>query len=85
MWQSFLVNCNGAAIIPDQIWLDNADIQLFTDASGSVGFGGYFRGSWFQGRWPDQVTEASHSIAWMEFFPIVAAVELWGIVWVGTE
>ena len=49
MWKEFLEKCNGSAIIPEQVWQDNADIQLFTDASGSQGFGGYFQGSWFRG------------------------------------
>ena len=78
MWKEFLAKCNGSAIIPEQVWQDNADIQLFTDASGSQGFGGYFQGSWFRGGWPNHVSELSPSITWMEFFPIVAAVSVWG-------
>ena len=79
MWKEFLEKCNGSAIIPEQVWQDNADIQLFTDASGSQGFGGYFQGLWFQGGgWPNHVCELSPSITWMEFFPIVAAVSVWG-------
>ena len=78
MWKSFLDTCNGAAIIPERVWLENTDIQLYTDASGSIGFGGYFRGSWFQGHWPEHVLASSPSIAWLEFFPIVVAVTIWG-------
>ena len=78
MWSKFLSSCNGATIIPDQVWSCNGDLQLFTDASGSIGFAGYFQGQWFQGRWPDSILVLSPSIAWMEFFPIMVAVSVWG-------
>ena len=78
MWKTFLASCNGVAMFPVQFWLMNSDIQLFTDASGGVGFGGYFEGSWFQGRWPERILASSPSIAWMEFFPILVAVHVWG-------
>ena len=78
MWSRFLESCNGATIIPEQVWLENSDIQMFTDASGSIGFGGYFQGAWFQGRWPQHVSDLSPSITWREFFPIVVAVSVWG-------
>lgn len=54
------------------------DIQLFTDASGEIGFGGFLQGKWFQGKWPDQVMHDKLSIAWLEFLPIVVAIVLWG-------
>ena len=76
MWLVFLRNFNGRAIFPDQFWWEDSDIQLFTDASGEIGFGGYFRGRWFQGRWPREVL--NHSIAWLEFFPILVALVVWG-------
>lgn len=76
MWLLFLRQFNGAAIIPDIAWTEGSDIQLFTDASGELGFGGYFKGKWFQGRWPS-VTYTSKSIAWLEFFPILVAVVVW--------
>jgi len=30
-------------------------MSLYTDAAGGIGFGGYFNGKWFQGRWPVQM------------------------------
>ena len=78
MWCRFLTECNGATIIPEQVWLENSDIQLYTDASGSIGFGGYFQGAWFQGHWPASILAQSPSITWLEFFPIVVAVSIWG-------
>ena len=77
MWQLFLAHFNGTTIFPNQLWHTNDDLQLFTDASGGVGFGGFFNGKWFQGKWPNS-TSNTHSIAWMEFFPVVVAIVLWG-------
>ncbi len=76
-WKFFLRDFNGVSIIQDQMWFGGEDLQLFTDASGGIGFGGYFKGSWFQWKWPNSVKE-SHSIAWLEFFPILTAIVLWG-------
>ncbi len=76
MWLLFLERHNGVSIIPDQMWVGDSVMQLFTDASGGIGFGGYFKGRWFQGKWPDSKKE--RSIAWLEFFPIVVSVVLWG-------
>jgi hypothetical protein len=56
----------------------NRDLQLFTDASGGIGCGGFFQGKWFQGRWPKELKPECRSIAWMELFPIIVAVTLWG-------
>jgi hypothetical protein len=78
MWMVFLRDFNGSAIIPEQFWREDRDLQLFTDASGVLGFGGFFCGKWFQGEWPQKVMHSKRSIAWLEFFPIVVAAVLWG-------
>ena len=78
MWLVFLQSFNGSAIIPDQFWCEDRDLQFFTDASGVIGFGGFFRGNWFQGRWPEKCKSEKHSIAWLEFFPVVVAIVVWG-------
>ncbi len=78
MWLVFLANYNGATIFSDQMWLGDQDVQFFTDASGGIGFGGFYNGWWFQGKWPSQQFASDHSIAWLEMFPIVVAVALWG-------
>lgn len=63
MWLVFLKDFNGATMFMDQMWLGDQDIQLFTDASGGVGFGGFLAGKWFQGRWPSAQFAKDHSIA----------------------
>ncbi len=78
MWRVFLNDYNGATIFSDQSWVGHHDIQFFTDASGGIGFGGFYEGRWFQGAWPSKQFTNEHSIAWLEMFPIVVAVVLWG-------
>ena len=52
-------------------------MELFTDASSSIGFGGFFEGHWFQGRWSHELLARSPSIAFCEFYPLVLAVFCW--------
>ena len=45
-----------------------------------MGLGGYFKGQWFQGRWPHHLLlnrEWGISIEWQELFPIVVACTIW--------
>ena len=51
------------------------NLELYTDAAGSIGFGGYFQGKWFQDHWrPNMQLDQKQgiSIEWQELFPIVA-------------
>ena len=58
---------------------NSADLDLYTDASW-VGFGGYCKRAWFQGR-RDQSSalfcEGELSIAYKEWYPIVITSVLW--------
>ena len=78
MWVIFLKEFNGVSLFQEQRWLAAADLELYTDASGGLGFGGYMKGKWFQGEWPQKIKFQGRSIAWMELFPIVVAVVVWG-------
>ena len=56
------------------------NFELYTDAAGSIGFGGYFQGRWFQGHWPPNMQlnqQQGISIEWQELFPIVVACAIW--------
>ena len=80
MWKVFLDHWNGRSFFLDSAITPSPDLELFTDAAGSIGFGGYFRGKWFQGRWPACMhlsRERGISIEWQELFPIVVACALW--------
>jgi len=82
MWRLFLNHFNGSAIFPDQAWCHEADLEWFTDASAGIGCGGFFQGRWFQSKWPNAKFK-NKSIAWLEFFPIVVSVVLWGDLLIG--
>nr|XP_054749833.1 uncharacterized protein LOC129255509 [Lytechinus pictus] len=77
-WYSFLQDFNGNVWFSNQFTQRNAELHFFTDASGSIGFGAYFQGKWTQGKWPVGVCTPVYSIAFLELFPIVVGLHLWG-------
>ena len=81
-WQEFLPTWNGTAQFVDQQPTDAADLELYTDASGTHGCGAYFQGKWFHHDWqPHQQLSECVSIQWQELFAIVAAALTWGHTW----
>jgi len=57
-----------------------SDVEVTSDAVGSLSFGAYLRGGgrggWFSGTWaPSQATQP---IAYKELFPTVIAAHVWG-------
>ena len=54
-------------------------MNLYTDASGSEGWGAFWSGRWLQSHWlPAQLVKP---ILWKELFTIVNAVNTWGHQW----
>ena len=47
MWKYFLTNWNGISFFYESQLTAASYIVLFTDASGSYGYGGYYQGKWF--------------------------------------
>ncbi|KAL5517749.1 hypothetical protein EMCRGX_G003358 [Ephydatia muelleri] len=74
-WYRFLPSWNGVSIILDLNW---KAINLFTGASGALGYGAYFNGAWFRGDWLPHQKPPMQSIQWQEFFAIIAAACTWG-------
>ena len=58
-WPKFLPSWNGCAIVPDPYWTRTPDLELFTDASGSLGYGIYYMGHWVAAPWPPLLQERS--------------------------
>lgn len=84
MWLQFLKNWNGVSLFHEPFITTAADFSLFTDASSTKGFGGYFQGKWFSNPWPcdlPAVSDNSLSMAFLELYPIVVAAVLWGDKW----
>ena len=77
MWKTFLSTWNGRSFFLDTAVTPSPDLELYTDASGTVGFGGFFQGKWFQGKWPPhlQINKAQGiSIEWQNYS------QLWSLV-----
>lgn len=67
---------NGKYFFLGETFLDNETIQLYTDASGSHGYGAVFGKSWFYGTWDAEWRDFNITVK--ELYPIVLAVEVWG-------
>ena len=65
----------------DPTWTPAPELQLFTDASGALAFGGCWKGAWFSQPWPPHL--ASKAIEWKELYAIVITCETWGTHWSG--
>ncbi|XP_030292106.1 uncharacterized protein LOC115592964 [Sparus aurata] len=81
MWRDFLSSWNGISFFYDDHVTQPQDIQLYTDAAPSVGFGGYYGGRWFTSAWPPELSSLSPSSALFELYPVVIAALLWGHEW----
>ena len=83
-WLRFLKNWNGINMFYNSTFISSYDMELYTDASSTIGFGGYFGGKWFYSSWPTEIkniTNSKHSMAFFELYPIVVAAVLWGASW----
>ena len=76
VWQKILSGFNGRSLFLSDDWHDSHQLQLYTDASGTLGFGAVFRKNWCYGEWPD--SWRLRNIAFLEFNPIVLSLHLWG-------
>ncbi len=83
MWHSFLLDWNGISFFLMNKHTFAADFELYTDASSMHGFGAYFQGKWFAGKWPEGISihDTESSMAFLELYPIVAAAVLWSHNW----
>ena len=77
VWRSFLLQHNRKTFFLDHKFLSQQALQLYTDASTTIGFGGYMGTKWFQGLWPMDCTKVN--IAILEIYPILIAFKLWGV------
>lgn len=78
-WLHFGQTWNGAAFFLDPAWTPAHNLQIYTDASSTLGYGAYWNGAWFSTPWPSHL--AHHSIEWKELYAVVMACEVWGTHW----
>ena len=86
-WLEFLPKWNGRSFILQREWTLANDLNLFTDASGTIGFGIHYQGDNCRALqslaepWPDHIIQSIYSIQWKELFPIFVAATIWGHQW----
>lgn len=78
-WRAFAQQWNGRSFFLSPKWIPSTSLQLFTDSSGTIGYGAYYQDHWFQGKWKHG--EFNQSIQWKELYPIVLAAATWGHHW----
>ena len=80
-WRILLDKWNGKAFFLQQEWTNSPDIGLYTDASGSIGWGAYYQSEnrWIQGIWSSE--HLQYNITYKELYAIVAACSTWGAHW----
>ena len=66
----------GNVFFLDDNWNTSPQLNLYTDAARSLGFGAIFGNHWCYGAWPS--SWLSYNIAVLEFYPIVLSLYLWG-------
>ena len=59
MWHQLLKGWNGISLFLEREPTSAESLDLYTDASWALGFGGYFQGKWFYGEWPPEVASSS--------------------------
>ena len=79
-WRYLLDTWNGRSFFLQPGWSPAPHMHLFTDASGTLGYGAFLDGpSWFSGTWlPDQ---QACCITYKELYPIALACSTWGHEW----
>ena len=55
-------------------WINSYQLELYTDASGALGYGAVFGRHWCYGQWPDSCRHLN--IALLELYPIVLSLHL---------
>ena len=60
----------------EDAWCSSSHLKFYTDAAQSLGFGIVFGRKWAYGKWPVDWTHKN--IAFLELFPIVLGVQMWG-------
>lgn len=85
LWLTFLNQRNGLSFFYNNLVSSPTDIQLYTDAAPSIGFGGFFQGRWFAAPWPPQLQDISQSSALFELYPLVVVAFLWGKEWAASS
>lgn len=75
-WQLFINKFNGKSVFLQDQWVSACKLNMYSDASGSIGYAAVLGSQWFAEKWLKQHQE--YHITIKELFPIVLALEIWG-------
>ena len=75
-WLDFVPSWSGKALILESHWIPSTKMQLFTDASGTIGWGANWSDRLLQGRWSE--AQLNIDITKKELNAIAMAVHTWG-------
>lgn len=76
-WYEFMNDFNGKSLFLSDDWVSSDTISLYSDAASTKGFAAVFGSKWFAQSWPSDMDTLHINV--MELFPIVLAVEIWGV------
>ncbi|KAM8966819.1 uncharacterized protein RCH25_025452 [Pelodytes ibericus] len=79
VFDEFLRHFNGTVFFRSEV-VSMENLELFTDAAGSTGFGAYFGGRWCAARWRNAwfSDPIIRNLAFLELFPLVVSLMLLG-------
>ncbi len=80
LWRRFLDSWNGVSMFYEDVYVSSDDMQLYTDASSTLGFSAFYKNQWFCQPWPEAMPDKT-SMAYMELYPIVAVAVQWSHNW----
>ena len=83
-WSAHFVRLNRLSFKVALGWLPH--VEVWTDASGTLGIGGFSRQRFFSVPWsllPGPHLKGEQDIHWRELLAVVAACQLWGAYWRG--
>lgn len=83
MWKMSIGQWDSVGLFLSPLWENSDTLSLFADASGSLGYGGFFQNRWFQKHWlpSQQLGQPGTSIFWQELHAINVACHLWRALW----
>ncbi len=76
MWLHLIKSYNVVTIMPPLDWSEDTVLHLYTDASGTIGYGLVLGSHFALGCWPESWKQ--HHITLLELFPILLAFKLFG-------
>ena len=73
IWEMFFHCFNGKSFFLEEAWTTSGQLQFYTDAAKSKGYGIVFGSHWAYGEWPEY-WKNERDISFLEFFAILAGL-----------